>query len=128
MNLIFCKKSILFIFILLFVLFFQTLQISAHHGWGWANDEEFEITGKILNVQLGMPHGVVTIEVNGQNWLIEIGQPWRNEEAGLYDSMLEKGRIITIHGHRSSNKNKLLVKAERIIIDGKVYNLYPDRK
>ena len=25
----------------------------AHHGWGWATDEEFEITGKITNVNPG---------------------------------------------------------------------------
>ena len=25
----------------------------AHHGWGWATDEEFEITGTITKVRLG---------------------------------------------------------------------------
>jgi hypothetical protein len=47
----------------------------AHHGWGWATDEEFEISGKITNVRLGNPHGEVTLDVKGEKWLIEVGQP-----------------------------------------------------
>ncbi len=39
---------------------------SAHHGWGWATDEEFEISGKIVNVRLGNPHGEVTIDAKGE--------------------------------------------------------------
>src|SRR5688572_17852464 len=101
---------------------------SAHHGWGWATDEEFEISGKIVNVRLGNPHGEVTIEAQGQKWLVEVGQPWRNEQAGLTSSMFSIGRMITVHGHRSAKQGERLVKAERVTIDGKSYNLYPDRE
>lgn len=100
----------------------------AHHGWGWATDEEFEITGTISKVRLGNPHGEVTLDVNGEQWLIEVGQPWRNQRAGLSTELLSVGRAITVHGHRSAKKSELLVKAERVIIDGKSYNLYPDRQ
>lgn len=102
--------------------------LMAHHGWGWATDEEFEITGRITDVRLGNPHGEVTILVEGRTWLVEIGQPWRNERAGLTEALLQNGRTITVHGHRSSRKDQRLVKAERVVIDGKGYNLYPDRK
>ena len=37
------------------------------------------------------------------------------------------GTTLTVHGHRSAKKGELLMKAERIIIAGKSYNLYPDR-
>ncbi|MEO8627973.1 MAG: DUF6152 family protein [Betaproteobacteria bacterium] len=100
----------------------------AHHGWGWATDEEFEITGKITNVKLGNPHGEVALDVKGEKWMIEVGQPWRNESAGLTPEMLSVGRLITVHGHRSAKTSERLVKAERVIIDGKSYNLYPDRQ
>jgi hypothetical protein len=99
----------------------------AHHGWGWATDEEFAITGKITKVRLGNPHGEVTIDVDGASWLIEVGQPWRNERAGLTSEMLSVGRQITVHGHRSARAGERLVKAERIVIDGNSHNLYPDR-
>ncbi len=100
----------------------------AHHGWGWATDEEFEITGKITSVRLGNPHGEVTLDVKGEKWLVEVGQPWRNERAGLTTEMFSAGRLITVHGHRSAKESERLVKAERVIIDGKSYNLYPDRE
>jgi hypothetical protein len=99
----------------------------AHHGWGWATDEEFEITGSITGLRLGNPHGEVTLMVDGEKWLVEVGQPWRNERAGLTEEQLREGQIITVHGHRSSKSGERLVKAERVVIDGVDYNLYPDR-
>jgi hypothetical protein len=101
--------------------------ILAHHGWGWATDEEFEITGRITDVNLGNPHGEVTLEVEGEAWTVEVGQPWRNERAGLTDDLLRIGRTMTVHGHRSANQAERLVKAERVVIDGRDYDLYPDR-
>lgn len=99
----------------------------AHHGWGWATDEEFELTGKITGVRLGNPHGEVTLDVSGVQWIVEVGQPWRNKRAGLTDELLRPGRLITVHGHRSAKESERLMKAERVVIDGKSYNLYPDR-
>ena len=99
----------------------------AHHGWGWASDEEFEITGTITEVRLGNPHGELTLEVRGERWVVEVGQPWRNERAGLDDDLLGEGTVVTAHGHRSARLSERLVKAERVIIDGRSYNLYPDR-
>ncbi|WP_150910364.1 DUF6152 family protein [Marinobacter halotolerans] len=100
----------------------------AHHGWAWATDEEFEITGTVESVRLGNPHGEVTISVDGQAWVVEVGQPWRNDRVGLSREMLSQGREITVHGHRSAREGERLVKAERVVIDGKNYDLYPDRE
>ncbi len=115
--------------LLLTVLFTVSLaQVAqAHHGWRWATDQEFEITGTITKARLGNPHGELTLTVDGKSWLVEVGQPWRNERAGLTDELLAPGRVITVHGHRSAKPDELLMKAERIIIDGKDHNLYPDR-
>lgn len=99
----------------------------AHHGWGWASEQEFELTGKITKVRLGNPHGEVTLDVAGDKWIVEVGQPWRNARAGLTSELLSPGRLMTAHGHRSSRTSELLMKAERVVIDGKSYNLYPDR-
>ena len=99
-----------------------------HHGWGWASEEEFEITGRIVSVDLGNPHGELKLQVGDDEWVVEVGQPWRNERAGLSDDLLRVGQIITVHGHRSSQPADRLLKAERVIIDGRDYNLYPDRR
>ena len=99
----------------------------AHHGWGWATDEEFELTGKITNVSLGNPHGEVTLDVSGESWVIEVGQPWRNERAKLSEDMLSEGRTLTVHGHRSAREGERVMKAERVVIDGTDHDLYPGR-
>jgi len=102
--------------------------LAAHHGWGWATEKEFEITGRITDVRLGNPHGEVTLVVENEFWVVEVGQPWRNERAGLTAEVLHVGQIITVHGHRSARDGERLVKAERVVIDGRNYNLYPDRE
>ncbi|WP_449284641.1 DUF6152 family protein [Marinobacter sp. PE14] len=107
--------------------FFAASAAQAHHGWAWATDEEFEITGVIQSVRLGNPHGEVTISMDGEDWVVEVGQPWRNDRVGLTKEMLSQGREITVHGHRSAREGERLVKAERIMIDGQDYNLYPGR-
>jgi hypothetical protein len=99
----------------------------AHHGWGWATEEEFELTGMITHVRLGNPHGEVTLDVQGERWVVEVGQPWRNARAGLREELLQVGRVITAHGHRSATEGERVMKAERVVIDGTHYNLYPDR-
>jgi hypothetical protein len=103
-------------------------QAIAHHGWGWATDEEFELTGEIAKVRLGNPHGEVTLSAEGKTWVVEVGQPWRNERAGLTEALLSIGEVITVHGHRSSKTDERLMKAERVVINGKNYNLYPNRE
>jgi hypothetical protein len=47
---------------------FLTSGALGHHGWGWATDEPFELTGKLTNVRLGHPHGEVTLTVDGEIW------------------------------------------------------------
>lgn len=100
---------------------------NAHHGWAWATDEEFRLTGLIKAVKLGNPHGELTVDVNGEDWIVEIGQPWRNDRIGLSPQVLATGTEVTAFGHRSADPSERLVKAERLVIAGKDYNLYPDR-
>lgn len=100
---------------------------SAHHGWRWAEDGNFELTGTVTEAKLGNPHGLLTLESLGQSWTVEVGQPWRNERAGLTDAMLQPGAELTVIGHRSSDPEAYVVKAERVVIGGETFNLYPDR-
>lgn len=41
--------------------------------------------------------------------------------------MLGPGIELTAEGHRSADPTQLLMKAERIVIDGQVYDLNPGR-
>ena len=121
------KRQIWFALLALVVGSFLAQVALAHHGWGWATEEEFELTGKITQVRLGNPHGEVTLDVAGDRWVVEVGQPWRNAQAGLSEELLSVGRVITAHGHRSAREGERVMKAERVVIENKSYNLYPDR-
>lgn len=99
----------------------------AHHGWRWTDAGEFELTGTITAARLGNPHGLLTLEAEGETWTVEVGQPWRNAAAGLTDGMLAPGTVITALGHRHADPAQRIMKAERIEIGGVVHDLYPDR-
>lgn len=101
--------------------------LAAHHGWGWVTDEEFALAGTVKSVRHGNPHGEMQLTTRSGEWTVEIGQPWRNERAGLTQQLVRPGTRLTVHGHRSARKGERLMKAERIVIAGKSYNLYPDR-
>ncbi len=99
----------------------------AHHGWRWTEDGRFEVTGVVEHATLGNPHGVLTLDVDGEKWTIEVGQPWRNERAGLTDAMLAPGAELKIVGKRSADAAERRVKAERVVIGGTNHDLYPER-
>ena len=99
----------------------------AHHGWRWTTGGNIELTGIIASTELGMPHGVLKVDAEGQIWTVEVGQPWRNERAGLKDGDLKKGVEVRIVGEPSADPKNRLMKAERIYIGKREYNLYPNR-
>ena len=103
--------------------------VLAHHGWGGYLDSEFEISGTVsMPVSLAGPHATMTIKgTDGHDWLLTLAPPPRTSAAGLKDGMLAVGSKVTAHGHRARDNNRYEVKTERLTIDGKTYNVYPDR-
>lgn len=99
----------------------------AHHGWSWTTGKNVELTGRIEGVRLGNPHGVLEVEIEGETWTFEVGQPWRNERAGLKDGDLAKGVTIRAIGEPSAKASERRLKVERLFIGDREYTLYPDR-
>ncbi len=98
----------------------------AHHGWSWTSGENIEVTGTITKTDLGNPHGEIVVKADDAEWTVEVGQPWRNARSGLEDGDLAEGVVVTIDGEPASDGRKLM-KAERLTIDGRLYDLYPGR-
>ena len=99
----------------------------AHHGWSWAEGELHTLTGVIKSAKLGNPHGLLKVTASDGEWTVEVGQPWRNQRAGLKDSMFKKGAQMTFIGNRTKDKKLKVLKAVRIVINGKNHDLYPER-
>lgn len=100
---------------------------SAHHGWAWTTGGNIELTGVIQEARLGNPHGVLTVDADGEIWIVEVGQPWRNERAGLRDGDLAPGVEVRIVGEPAADVAARRLKAERLFIAGREYDLYPGR-
>ena len=99
----------------------------AHHGWSWTTGGNIDLIGIIKTVQLGNPHGVLEVDVEGEVWTVEVGQPWRNERAGLKDGDLAEGVEIRAIGEPSSDTSQRLMKAEKLFLGAQEYDLYPNR-
>ncbi|MEQ9121328.1 MAG: DUF6152 family protein [Alphaproteobacteria bacterium] len=99
----------------------------AHHGWAWTTGGNVVVEGVIREARLGLPHGVLKLDVNGEIWEVEVGQPWRNERAGLKDSDFAPGKEIKVVGEPAAEPEARRVKAERVYIGDKEHALYPER-
>ena len=99
----------------------------AHHGWSWTTGGNIELIGVIKTVRLGNPHGVLQVDVEGELWTVEVGQPWRNERAGLKAGDLLEGAEIRVIGEPSANIQNKRMKAERLFLGDREYILYRDR-
>lgn len=99
----------------------------AHHGWSWTTGGNMELTGVIKKVSLGNPHGVLKVEVGGEIWTLEVGQPWRNERAGLKAGDLAEGVEIRVIGEPAADTSEKRLKVERLFLGDREYVLYPDR-
>ncbi|RIA47680.1 DUF6152 family protein [Dichotomicrobium thermohalophilum] len=104
-----------------------TIPASAHHGWSWTTGDNIDLTGIIKSVSLGNPHGIVQVDVDGEAWTVEVGQPWRNDRAGLKDGDLAQGVELRVIGEPSADISDRRVKAERLYLNGREYVLYPRR-
>lgn len=101
----------------------------AHHGWGGNEDKEFEISGTVVSsVSLAGPHATMKMKDDkGNTWDLTLAPPFMTERAGLKDGSIPVGAKVSIHGHRNRDPKRFEIKTERITVDGKTYNVYPDR-
>ena len=104
------------------------LPAMAHHGWNGNEEEQFELTGTVVEaLSLAGPHATMKIRVKDQIWSITLAPPARTQRAGLEETTLPVGAEVTVSGHRNSDPKRLEIKTERVTYQGKTYNVYPDR-
>lgn len=99
----------------------------AHHGWAWTDDERFELTGTIREIFLGNPHAVLSVEASDGLWTVELAPPSRTRAAGFDEQAAKVGDQVTAIGNRSKDATEKRMKAVRIVVNGKTYDVYPDR-
>jgi hypothetical protein len=101
---------------------------SAHHGWSWAEDEQTTLEGRIVSVSMVPPHPQLQVEDGeGVQWQVDLGNPSQTERSGFNAESASAGDAITVRGNRNKEAGKQHMKAVRITIDGRNYDLYPER-
>lgn len=100
----------------------------AHHGWSWAEEKQSILIGTIKSISMDPPHpSLVVTGQDGIDWQIELGNPGKTERAGFTADSAKPGDSIAILGNRSRDPDEKLMKAVRITIDGRNYDMYPER-
>ena len=100
---------------------------AAHHGWSWTQDGFFELEGVITAIYLGNPHATLDVDVEGEIWRVELAPPSRTMAAGFTEEAARVGDEVTAIGNRSLDENEMRMKAVRVIVNGKSFDVYPNR-
>jgi hypothetical protein len=100
----------------------------AHHGWSWAEADQIELTGTVKEVVIAPPHPTIDITADdGVDWHIELGNPRQTERSGFNAESAKPGDTITVLGNRSQDPDEKRLKAVRVTVGSKVYDIYPER-
>ena len=99
----------------------------AHHGWAWAEDDFFELSGTITAVSYGNPHPTLDVRAEDGVWRVDLAPPRATANAGFTEDSAKVGDEMTAIGHRSRDHAERRMKAVRITIGDKTYDVYPGR-
>ncbi|RUY13689.1 DUF6152 family protein, partial [Mesorhizobium sp. M7A.F.Ca.CA.004.12.1.1] len=87
----------------------------------------FELRGKITAIYIGNPHATLDVDAEGEAWRVEMAPPSRTIAAGFTEEVAKVGDEVTAIGNRSVEASEKRMKAVRVIVGGKTYDVYPDR-
>ena len=99
----------------------------AHHGWSWTEDGFFQLEGIIRNIYVGNPHATLDVDVEGEIWRVELAPPSATIRAGFTEDTAKAGDEVVAIGNRSRDSTEKRMKAVRLIVNGKTYDVYPNR-
>lgn len=100
----------------------------AHHGWSWAEADQIELSGTIREISMAPPHPTLHVETEKDGlWRIELGNPRQTERSGFVEGVANVGDEIVVLGNRSLDPGEKRLKAVRVSVGGKTFDIYPDR-
>jgi Family of unknown function (DUF6152) len=95
----------------------------AHHGWGsYDAAKHIAITSTVVRTLWENPHVTVVVTYENKDWDAVLAPPFRMSARGLRPDMIKPGTPVTLEGYPSTRKDTEM-RAERIIVSGKTYEL-----
>ena len=99
----------------------------AHHGWSWAEAEQIDLKGTIHSISFAPPHPTLEVMAEDGVWRVELGNPNQTKRSGFVEGQAKVGDEIVATGNRSQDRNEKRMKAVRIVVAGKTFDIYPER-
>ena len=99
----------------------------AHHGWGWTENEESRLSGTIESISFGNPHMHIKLKASKGVWAVDLSPPIVAERSGFGPGAAKAGDTVILTGHRARDHEVLAFKAETVTVNGKTYDVYPQR-
>jgi uncharacterized protein DUF6152 len=95
----------------------------AHHGWGsYDAANPVTVAGPILTSKFENPHATVSVRVSDRTWTVTLAPTSRMSSRGATEKVVAVGKDISAYGYPST-VNKDEMRAERITVDGKTYEM-----
>jgi hypothetical protein len=100
-----------------------TVAAVAHHGWG-SYDAAHPVTvnGPVENSKFENPHATIVIKGADKAWTVTLAPTSRMTARGASADMVAVGKTVSAFGYPSTVE-KDEMRAERITVDGKTYEL-----
>lgn len=99
----------------------------AHHGWGWTENEESRLSGTIESISFGNPHMHIKLKASKGVWAVDLSPPIVAERSGFGPGAAKAGDTVILTGHRARDHEVLAFKAETVTVNGRTYDVYPQR-
>ncbi len=95
----------------------------AHHGWGsYDAAKPVTVEGPIVTSKYENPHATITVRGKDKIWTVTLAPTFRMENRGVTPQMVAAGKSVSAYGY-SSTVEKDEMRAERITVDGKTYEM-----
>ncbi len=95
----------------------------AHHGWGsYDAAKPVTVTGAIATSKYENPHATITVRSDGKVWTVTLAPTSRMSSRGASAEVIAVGKSVSAYGYPSTATPDEM-RAERITIDGKTYEL-----
>jgi len=95
----------------------------AHHGWGsYDAARPVTVAGPIVTSKFENPHATITVRGTDKVWTVTLAPTSRMSSRGATAEMIAVGKTVSAYGYPSTVEKDEL-RAERITVDGKTYEL-----
>ena len=101
---------------------------AAHHGWAWTEEEESRLSGTIQSISFGNPHMHLQLRNEQGIWEVDLSPPNVAQGSGFGPGVARSGDRAVITGHRARDAGVLAFKGETITVNGRTYDVYPQRE